>query len=55
MEIEFFLRELFCEVFLELVIGYFISLLMAAVIIALFLDGVVGEVNHWIIHLLKIE
>ena len=50
--IEFLLRGLFCEVFLKLVVGDFVALLMAAVIVALFLDCVVGKVDHWIVHLL---
>lgn len=51
-EVKFLLRGLFCEVFLKLVVGDFVALLMAAVIFALFLDCVVGKVDHWIVHLL---
>ena len=47
-----------CEsinVTLELVVGYFIAWLVFAVLLAVLLNGIIGEVDHWVIKLLKVE
>lgn len=54
-KLKLFLWKLLGEIFLKLIIGYFVALLEASVILTILLDGVIGEMHHGIADFLQVE
>ena len=51
----FFVRHMSVNIFLEVLIGYFIAVLELSIVITLLLNGIIGQMNEPIPQVLQIE